>query len=287
VHVKRVVIDTVTDSNQGAALLQSGQADISQYLAPQDAAVYGDSVQALPSSQIEHLSFNTTRKTLADVHVRRAIAAAIDDSSIVRGAFKSYGEAAPGIIPSGLAGWAAPTVPRVAHDVAAARSELARAAVKPTSLTVVYDAANPTDNDVAQILKQDLATIGIQLKLSPLETGAFLDQAYGLTSDLVLWSYGAVSPDTVDPLAWISGTSWLFSGLSTDRIKQQFHTYASASTPAAKKNIVRQVQNDAALQLPAVPLAQFQVLYAVSPRVKGFAPTPWGMYRWNTITLEH
>lgn len=287
VRAKRVVITTVTDSNQGAAMLQSQQADISQYLAPQDAAVYGSSVKALTPSQVEHLSFNTTRGALADLHVRKAIAYAIDDAAIVKGAFKSYGETAPGIIPSGLAGWAAPTVPGIRHDLAQAKAELAQASQKPGELTVVYDATNATDNDVAQILKQDLAQIGVSLKLSPLETGAFLDQAYGLGADLVLWSYGAVSPDTVDPLAWISGTSWLFSGLSTDRVKEQFHAYAAAPDMTAKEAIVRQVQDDAASQLPAVPLAQFQVLYAVRPGVTGFAPTPWGMYRWNTITLEH
>lgn len=286
VGVKKVVINTVTDANQGAALLQSGQADISEYLTPQDAEAYSGSVKALPSSQVEHLSFNTTRAPLNDVHVRRAIADAINTATIVKGAFKNYGEAPKGIIPSGLANWSAPDVPGPSFDVAKAKAELAQAPVKPTQLEVVYDASNQTDNDVAQIIKQNLKAIGIDLKLSPLETGTFLDRAYGLKSDLVLWSYGPVSPDEIDPLAWISGTSWLFSGTSMDRIQQQVATYTAAQSAAAKRDVVRQVQDDAATQVPAVPLAQFQVLHAVSKRVKGFAPAPWGMYFWSDITLS-
>lgn len=283
--VKKVVIDTVTDSNQGAAMLQSGQADISQYLAPQDASIYGPELKALPSSQIEHLSFNTTHQPLGDIHVRKAIAYAIDYAAIVKGAFKGYGSHAAGIIPSGLANWAAPNLPGYDLDLQKAKAELALAATKPTTLEVVYDASNEADNDVAQILKQNLNAIGIQLKLSPLETGAFLDKAYGLTADLVIWSYGAVSPDVVDPLAWISGTSWLFSGVNTDKVTQQFGAYASAPDPAAKQAIIRDVQDDGITELPAAALAQFQVLYAVAPRVHGFAPTPWGMYHWSQITL--
>lgn len=285
VGVSRVVIDTVTDSNQGAAMIQSGQADISQYLTPQDASIYGSTLKALPSSQIEHLSFNTTHAPLGDIHVRKAIAYAVDYAAIVKGAFKGYGTPAKGIIPSGLANWAAPDVPGYAHDLEKAKAELAQAATKPTSLEIVYDASNQSDNDVAQILKQNLAPLGIQLKLSPLETGAFLDRAYGLTADLTLWSYGAVSPDVVDPLAWISGTSWLFSGVKTDRVTEQFHAYASAPTAADKEAVIRQVQDDGNTELPAAALAQFQVLYAVAPRVHGFAPTPWGMYHWSDITL--
>ena len=286
VGVKRVVITTVTDANQGAALLQSGQADISEYVTPQDAEAYGPAVKALPSSQIEHLSFNTTRPPLNDPHVRRAIAEALDTSTIIKGAFKGYGEAPRGIIPSGLANWSAPDVPEPSFDLAKAKAELALAAVKPTQLEVVYDASNQTDNNVAQIIKQNLTALGIDLKLTPLETGTFLDRAYGLKSDLVLWSYGPVSPDVSDPLAWISGTSWLFSGTNTDRIVGQFNAYAAAQDSTAREAVIREVQDDAASQVLAAPVAQFQVLDAVGKRVKGFAPAPWGMYFWSKITLS-
>lgn len=285
VGVKRVMITTVTDANQGAALLQSGQADISEYVTPQDAEAYGTAIKAQPASQIEHLSFNTTRPPLDDVHVRRAIAGALDTATIIKGAFKGYGEAPEGIIPPGIANWSAPDVAQPTFDLAKAKAELALAAVKPTHLEVVYDASNQTDNNVAQIIKQNLAELGIDLTLTPLETGTFLDRAYGLKSDLVLWSYGPVSPDASDPLAWISGTSWLFSGASTDRIVGQFSAYAAAQDQTAREAIIRQVQDDAASEVLAAPVAQFQVLDAVGKRVKGFAPAPWGMYFWSKITL--
>lgn len=286
VGVDRVVIKTVTDANQGAALIESGQADISEYLAAADAGIYGEALVPLPPSQIEHLSFNTTRTPLDDPALRRAIAAAVDYPELIEGAFKGYGVEAQGILPSTIGNWAAPTEPAVAYDLDAARAALDEVADVPASLEVVYDAANQTDNVVAQILKEDLAEIGIDLTLSPLETGTFLDRAYGGDADLVLWSYGAISPDVVDPFGWILGTGWLYSGFDTTALAEQFTAYTAAETDAAKQQIASQMQDAANRDVPAVALAEFQVLYAVADRVDGFAATPWGMYRWSSIALD-
>lgn len=286
VGVDRVVIDTVTDTNQGAALIESGQADISEYLTPQASSAYGDSVVALSPALIEHVSFNVTRAPLDDPHLRAAIAHAIDGDSMIEGAFKGFGAAPQGIIPSGLNGWTGPTVTPPSFDLDRANEELSLATSPPTTLEVVYDASNEADNAVAQIMKENLHEIDIDLKLTPLETGAFLDRAYGLDSDMVIWSYGAISPDVIDPLAWIVGTSWLFSGADTARVEEQFAQYAATENSEERLAIIRQLQDDAAVELPVFAVAEFQALHAAGPRVEGFEPTPWGLYRMDTITLE-
>jgi peptide/nickel transport system substrate-binding protein len=285
VNVPRVVIKVVTDANQGAALIQSGQADLSEYLSTADSDAYGESIVALPASQIEHLSFNTQREGLDDVNVRRAISFAIDYESIVDGPFQGYGELPSGILPAGLANWAPPTSEPYRFDLEAAQAALAEAETVPTTLEIVYDSANETDNAAAQILKENLQEIGIELTLSPLETGAFLDRAYGGDADLVLWSFGAISPDVVDPVGWILGTSWLFSSQDPASLEGHYIDYAAVSDSASKQAIITELQNEAIDQVPVVPLAEFQVLYGVSDRVSGFAATPWGMYRWNEISL--
>jgi peptide/nickel transport system substrate-binding protein len=285
VGVDRVVIKTVTDANQSGALIESGQADISEYISAANVDVYGDAIVALPPSQIEHLSFNTLRAPLDDVNIRKAIAYAIDYEALADGAFKGYGVVASGILPSTLANWAPPTVAPYAFDLEAAEAALAEAGTVPSTLEVVYDAANQTDNVVAQILKENLAVIGIDLQLSPLETGAFLDRAYGGDADLVLWSFGAISPDVVDPVGWILGTSWLFSNADTAPLEAQFFEYSAAADGPTKEAVVTRIQDEAIAEMPAAPLSEFQVLYAVGDRVDGFEATPWGMYRWNEISL--
>lgn len=285
-YVDQVVIEVVPDATERGAQFQAGQIDISEYVSPIDAKQYGDDIMTLPASQIEHLSFNTTGGPLADPIVRRALAHAIDYEAIAAGPFRGIGAEPRGIIPPNLANWAPPTVAPFRKDLDAAETLLAESGEDISSLELVYDAANPTDHLVAQILKENLAEVDVDLTLTALETGAFLSRAYGLDADMVLWSYGAVSPDVVDPLGWITGTSWLFTGFETDTVTQQFFAYGATESPAEKQAIVEQVQDDALRNAQAISLTEFQVQHAVRSRVSGFEPAPWGMYYWDSIKVS-
>ncbi|RZU65363.1 peptide/nickel transport system substrate-binding protein [Microterricola gilva] len=285
-YLEKVVIDVLPDATERGAQFQAGQIDISEYVGASDAKQYGDSLVALPAGQVEHLSFNTTRAPLDDPQLRKAIAYAIDYDAITDGAFRGYGSAPRGIIPPNLANWAPPSEAPFALDLDRSKELLDKSeSADVDALEVVYDAGNSTDHLVAQVIKANLAEIGIDVTLTALETGAFLSRAYGLDADMVLWSYGAVSPDVIDPLGWIQGTSWLFTGFETDTIQQQFFAYTATESPEEKQQIVTAVQDEALENAQAISLSEFQVLHAVSPRISGFAAAPWGMYYWDTIKV--
>ena len=218
-YVDEVVIDVITDPNERAVQLQSGQVDIAEYVSPVTAAQYGDTIVALPESQVEHLSLNTTRAPFDDVDVRRAVANAIDYEGIAGGPFAGYSSPPQGIIAPNLPNWAPPSVPPFAQDIEEAKRLLGGSKYPdPGTVELVYDSGLPADNLVAQIVQSNLAEVGIDVELTGLETGAFLDRAFGLDADMVLWSYGAISPDVIDPVGWILGTSWLFTGWETDTL---------------------------------------------------------------------
>ena len=285
-YLEKVLIEVVSDATERGAQFQAGQVDISEYVGALDAKQYGDSLVALPASQVEHLSFNTTKGPLGNAALRQGIAHAIDYEAITAGAFRGYGSAPRGILPPNLPNWAAPTGAPPAKDLARAKELLAQApAIPEKGLEVVYDAANSTDHLIAQVLKDNLAEVGVNLTLTALETGAFLSRAYGLDADMVLWSYGPVSPDMIDPLGWIGGTSWLFTGFETETVRSQFADYAATESDAAKQRIIAGVQDEALKNAQAVPLAEFQVLHAVGKQVSGFSSAPWGMYYWDTIKV--
>jgi peptide/nickel transport system substrate-binding protein len=155
----------------------------------------------------------------------------------------------------------------------------------PGSLELVYDSGIPADHLVAQIVQSNLAEIGIDVELSGLETGAFLDRAFGLDADMVLWSYGAISPDVIDPVGWILGTSWLFTGFETDTLLDQFFAYAATESAQEKQGIITQIQDQALEDAQAISLGEYQVLHAASDKVQGFASAPWGVYYYDPIWL--
>jgi peptide/nickel transport system substrate-binding protein len=286
-YLDEIVIDVVTDANERAVLFESGEVDIAEYVSPITAPQYGEAIIALPRSQVEHLSLNTARAPLDDPDVRLAIAHAIDYEAIVGGPFGGYGTPPQGIVAPNLPNWAPPSLPPFSKDVEEARRLLAGSKhPDPGSLEVVYDSGIPADQLVAQIVQSNLAEIGIDVELSGLETGAFLDRAFGLDADMVLWSYGAISPDVIDPVGWILGTSWLFTGFETDTLLDQYLAYTATESPQKKQGIIAQIQDQALENAQAIPLAEYQVLHAADDNVHGFASAPWGVYYWDPVWLD-
>jgi peptide/nickel transport system substrate-binding protein len=282
----KVVIDVVADDNERRTLFEAGDADIVEYVPAATARQYDPSaLEVLKPSQIEHLSLNVKRPPFKDVRVRRAVASAIDYRSIVRGPFDGFGAPARGILAPNLANWAPPTLPYFTTNLKQAKSLLASSSTpNGGAVELIYDAGQANDVLVAQILQSNLAKLGFDVKLSGLETGAFLDRAFSVDAEMMIWSYGAISPDVSDPLGWFLGTSWLFTGRDTGRLAKQFGAYAAAATAAKRRSVITAIQNQAIRDADAIALAEFRVVQAVNPKLKGFASTPWGLYFYDTIS---
>lgn len=286
-YVDEVVADVITDPNERAVQLQSGQVDIAEYVSPVTASQYGDTIVALPESQVEHLSLNTMRAPFDDVDVRRAVAHAIDYEGVAGGPFAGYSSPPQGIIAPNLPNYAPPSVPPFAQDLDEARRLLDGSKYPhPNRVELVYDSGLPADHLVAQIVQSNLAEVGIDVRLTGLETGAFLDRAFGLDADMVLWSYGAISPDVIDPVGWILGTSWLFTGWETDTLLDQWFAYTATDSAEEKQAIITQIQDQAIENAQAISLAEFEVLHAARDTVRDFASPPWGVYYYDPIWLE-
>jgi peptide/nickel transport system substrate-binding protein len=285
-YVDEIVIDVITDANERAVQLQSGQVDIAEYVSPITAPQYGEAIVPLPTSQVEHLSLNTTKAPFDDVDVRRAIAYAIDYESIVGGPFAGYATAPQGIIAPNLPNWAPPSLPPFSRDLDEANRLLAGSTHPDLGrVELVYDSGLPADNLTAQVVQSNLEEIGVDVELTGLETGAFLDRAFGLDADIVLWSYGAISPDVIDPVGWILGTSWLFTGFETDTLLDRWFAYTATESTEEKQEIITQIQDEAMEQAQAISLAEFQVLHAAREDVRDFASPPWGVYYYDPIWL--
>jgi peptide/nickel transport system substrate-binding protein len=285
--VDRVVIDVVADDNERKILFDSGQADLVEYVSAATAAQYDRSkLDVLPPSQIEHLSLNVKHPPFNDVRVRRAVADAIDYQAIIKGPFSGFGAPATGILAPNLANWAPPTQPYYTTNLKRARTLLAgSSAPHGAAAELIYDSGVASDVLVAQILKDNLGKLGFNVKLTGLETGAFVGRAFAVDADMTLWSYGAISPDISDPLGWFLGTGWLFTGLKTDVLSKQFQAYRTAATAKGRSAVIRKIQDQAVASAHAIALTQFQVVHAVNPQLSGFASAPWGLSYYDTISL--
>lgn len=284
-YFDEVVIEVVADDTELATLFEAGQLDIVNYVSIATAGQYDEATLVVtPPSQINHLSLNATRAPFDDVNARRAVSTAIDFDSIVNGLLAGYAEAPTGMLAPNLANWAAPTAAYYGTDLDAAAAHMAASATPDGfAVELIYDAAAGTDALLAQIVKDNLARIGIEVEATGLETLAFLDRAFTLDADMVLWSYGAISPDTSDPLGWISGTGYLFTGYDQAAFDEQRTAYLTTVSAADRQAAVVAIQDEAFDQAAVISLAETPTLHAAAAGLTGFAPAPWGLYYFDTV----
>jgi peptide/nickel transport system substrate-binding protein len=285
-YVDEVVIDVVADETERQLLFDGGQADIVEYLALTAASRYDPAnVYACAAHRVEHVGLNVNHPPLDDTAVRQAIAFAIDYQAIS----DTLGEHATlpsGIVAPNVINWAPPTKPYYRRDLDKAKELISGSSgADGATLQINYDSGLDEDALIAQILKSNLAEIGIDVQIQGLETLAFLDSAFSLESDMTIWNYGAVSPDVSDPLSWIMATEWLFSGYETDTLLDQFFAYAEAATPEEDQAIVAQIQDEAIDEAAAIAIMEGSFLHGVNPDLNGFWAAPWGLYYYDTIQL--
>jgi peptide/nickel transport system substrate-binding protein len=283
---QRIVMDVVPDDTQALRLFEAGDAQIVEYVPTPVADQYDQNrLEQLPPSQIIHLSLNTEQAPFDDIAVRRAIAHAIDYDSIVNGPLQGYAEPASGILSPNVAHWAPPSDEYFSTNLDLAREELADSDHGDGfTAELIFDAALRRDDLVAQVIQSNLAELGIDVQVRGLETGAFVDRAFALDADMVLWTYGAVSPDMVDPLGWILGTNWLFTGFELDTLGEIYDRYVEAESESQRLELVTEFQDHAAREIPAISLAEFEVIHAVADGIDGFEPAPWGLYYYDTLS---
>ncbi len=171
----RIVMRIVPDLKSNFVALQSGTADVGM-LTPdnveQAAQIPGVRVLRVPENATAFLYLQTQAAPTNNIHVRRAIANALDPVELAR-AWKGQYPAATSFLPPPIVTWNAPAIPAYRHDLAAAKRELAAAGLSdPPSGVIGADAENPIEVRVATIVQTQLAAAGFPftLKTNPTRT---------------------------------------------------------------------------------------------------------------------
>ena len=125
------------------------------------------------------MGMNTDHPKLQDIRVRRAIQYAIDVDTILAASYGGVSPRSRGIVPPGLLGHRTYTKFEK-QDLDAARALMKEAGVSDLSLTI--QVLNKTTNVTsATVIQANLAEIGIDLEVTPLESGVFW--SLGLEAD--------------------------------------------------------------------------------------------------------
>jgi peptide/nickel transport system substrate-binding protein len=181
----RIVFRIVPDINVQVAQLRAGELDVVQLEPANISGVAGDAaIKVLQNAVVQHyyVAFNCRNPLFQPSLVRRAIAYAVNRDAIVKGVLKGYGDAPRGTIPVALTEYFDSTLAPVPWSIDSARALLAlagwtrgangmlrNARGQPFRFSLLVDKGNPTREQSALAVQQDLRRVGMDVTLETLE----------------------------------------------------------------------------------------------------------------------
>jgi len=245
-HIPSVRVLIITEDKSAEIAFEAGEIDITFVTIEsipryQESVPEGGVLTVYPASQWYWMGMNTEHPLLQDIRVRQAIQYAIDVDTIIEGAWGGVPTRARGVVTPGLIGYREETKFEKANPDKA-RELLAEAGVD--GLKIQLKTINLADRmAAAQIIQANLADVGIELEIIPMDPGPFWN--LGLESegddwkDLQLWimQYGD-SPDPSQMTQWyVSGQKGIWNWERwTDQEYDDLFTAGLAETDPAKRN---------------------------------------------------
>ena len=283
-YLNGIRINVVPDEAGLAAALRTKAADMAiitdAKVARTVRADSGITLSAKPSLSYNLLFVNTKRKPLDNVKVRQAIAYAIDRKAIIDAVAFGEGEVTGPIAPA-LANYALPTsqYPLYTRDVAKAKQLLQEANVGPVTFTMLAQTTEPAyAKDIAQLVQQQLAEVGVTMKIETLEFTQWVDRWLKADFDMAPGlNGGGPDPDFYVYRYFTNDGNLNFvtsyqNSVSSDAIK----TARATVDPAKRKELYTTAQKELVNGVPFIWLYVGRDYNASLPTTKGFIHLPTG-----------
>ena len=191
---------SVPDDNTRMLAVQAGELDAAIYVPfSRVAELKADpnlTVVSDASTREDHLLLNHEHTPLDNVKVREAIDFAIDKQAIIEAVTFNLGEVANSYVPKGALYHSDDNGAR-GFDPEKAKALLAEANVGPISLNYVIDAGDQTGEQIAILIQQQLANVGITVNLQKVDPSQTWDMLVNGDFDMGVnyWTNDILDPD--------------------------------------------------------------------------------------------
>ncbi|BET40227.1 glutathione ABC transporter substrate-binding protein GsiB [Atlantibacter hermannii] len=278
----------VVDNNTRAAMLQTGEAQFAFPIPYEQAAVLQKNARldlvTTPSIMQRYISMNVTQKPFDDPKVREALNYAINRDALVKVAFAGYATPAAGVVPPAIA--FAETFKPWPYDPAKARQLLKEAGYPNGFTTTLWSSHNhSTAQKVLQFTQQQLAQVGVKVKLTAMDAGQRAAEVEGkgqkesgVRMFYTGWTASTGEADwALSPL--FASQNWpprlfntaFYSNPQVDKdLTEALHTNDNAQ----KENLYRNAQETIWKESPWIPLVVEKLVSAHSKSLTGFYMMP-------------
>jgi len=280
-----IIIRTVHDENARALRLESGRADVAQNLIsptllPALGAQPGLAVASRAGANLTYIVIDEERGMLGDARVRRAASEAIDRSLLCATLFDGRAEPAGGLVAP--THWAHADVPPLAFDPHAARAGLAEAGVALPLRVTLLTSTERLRGDVARVVSQELADVGIVADVVPLELGTMIARLNAGEFDLAILAL----PEMTEPNVlrrFLHSALVPPAGANRGRVRDPeldrlLDDGARVSAPDARRTIYARMEAVENSAMHVIPLWYEDQVVVTSVLARAFVPSAEG--RW-------
>ncbi len=330
-YLDELTLEVVPDANQARVGLDQATIDIVDRIRPTDYASLlnaGGAVRAFdlgPSLGVDYIWFNLnpakpdgTRMDpvklawFSDARFRKAISMAVDRDSIAKSTLQGLATPLYGVVSPANRIWANTDLPKITYDLVKAASLLEEAGftrrgaatapelVDAQGNRVEFSLLVPTENEprklMAAVIQEDLAKLGIRMKVVPIEFAAVTNawtRSYDYDAILLGLSVTDLEPSTYANLMLSSGEAHQWrpnqKSPSTEwetKVDELFVEQARESDPEKRKSKFHEIQRIMADASPVITIVTRHVVSAANSHVGNFSPSPMFPYSmWNAEEL--
>lgn len=326
-YADALVLEGISDPNNTFLRLNQGTLDLADRIRPADFAALQTAAGAVraadagPGLSTDHLWFNLSgqaalspmkRAWFGEVRFRRAISHAIDRQAIAKATLRGLATPLEGFVSPGNRAWAAADLPRTDYSPERAQALLQEAgfvrrgsadapelydhAGNRVEFTLLVQAQNEPRKQMATVIQQDLARLGISLQVATLDTQAVTERwTKTFDYDAVLMGLTLTDPEPSSYTSFLRSDSATHQwsprqkNPATDweaRIDQLIELQAAESDPQKRQALFREIQVIMAEQLPVIPLVARHIVSAASARLGNWQPSSIFPYSlWNADEL--
>jgi peptide/nickel transport system substrate-binding protein len=290
-YLDSVTWTVVPDANTRKLQLQGGQIDIDETPNWSSFNELGDSTgittYAFPSTKVHFLIPNHEKEPFDDVHVRRAIAFAIDRQALVDAVLFGNGTVATSFMAPGTL-FHDENVEGPQYDLVKAKAEIAQSS-KPNGFatTLLVPSGDANEATVAQILQDQLKAIGIDVEIVLIDKtswGASLAPGeFDMT--LAAWTMDIPDPDqfTTFALTPDAGANQFFTNYLDPELIALNDQAQKSNDVAERAKLYSQIQKLAGESAFLPAMYNSPISYASTDKVRDFFVNPMGAYQVGNI----
>ena len=284
-----VTLRTVHDENARALRLEAGRSDVSLNLLSPTllAAVASEAsleVASRPGANLTYIVLDEERPALGEAPVRRALSDAIDRALLCSTLLGDHAQPAGGLIAPAL--WAQAGAPPLPYDPARSRELLgARAAAHGRLHLTLLTSVERLRGDIARAIAQELADVGVETEVVPLELGTMIARLNAGDFDLAILQL----PEMTEPNVLRRFLHSAFvppAGANRGRVRDAvldglLDEGDRVPDPDARRAIYSRFEAHEREEMHVVPLWYEDQVVVTSARARAFAPSAEG--RWLSL----